>query len=292
LCAVERAHVRIVLGDAVDPLLMVNLPRLMEHTGGRAEIVVGILDGPIAPGVIDGTFGEDVSVGGPGIGHGTFVAAMLAAERSSAAPAICPGCTIFHREIFDSGQSGAPIASPRDVAEAIVECVDAGAAVINLSSALMSCTQRERRSLQASLDHAMRRGVIVVAAAGNQGRVGGSVITAHPWVISVAGFGSDGRPLDLTNLGAAAGKRGLGAPAEKITSLAPDGSTVDASGTSFAVPFVTGTSALLFSAVPRATGPAVRAALTQSPRRRRSIVPPLLDAWSAYLWMREKNVRE
>jgi subtilisin family serine protease len=263
----------------------------MEHTSGRPEIVVGILDGPIARGVLDRTFGG-AAVDGSGIGHGTFVAAMLAAERSSAAPAICPGCTIFHREIFASGQRGTPIASPQDVAEAIVECVDAGAAVVNLSSALMSCTQRDRRSLQASLDHAMRRGVIVVAAAGNQGRVGGSVITAHPWVISVAGFGNDGRPLDLTNLGAATGKHGLGAPAEKITSLAPDGSTVDATGTSFAVPFVTGTSALLFSAVPRTTGPAVRAALTQSPRRRRSVVPPLLDAWSAYLWMREKNVRE
>jgi subtilisin family serine protease len=276
----------------MDPLLMVNLPRLMEHTSGRPEIIVGILDGPIAHNVLDGAPVGLATVEGPGIEHGTFVAAMLAAERSSAAPAICPGCTILHREIFDSSQGRIPVASPYTVAQAIVECVDAGAAVLNLSSALMSWTHRERQLLQSSLDYAMKRGVIVVAAAGNQGRIGGSVITAHPWVISVVGFGADKKPLDLTNLGAAAGKRGLGAPAEKITSLAPDGSTVDASGTSFAAPFVTGASALLFSADPRATGATVRTALTQSPRRRRSVVPPLLDAWSAYLWMREINVRE
>jgi subtilisin family serine protease len=57
--------------------------------------------------------------------------------------------------------------------------------VINLSVALEGASPRGRRSLQEALDFALHRGVLVVAAAGNQGAIGGSVITRHPWVTPV-----------------------------------------------------------------------------------------------------------
>jgi hypothetical protein len=48
---------------------------------------------------------------------------------------------------------------------------------------------------------AAARGVIVVAAAGNQGEVGGSPLSRHPWPIPVAGSDSLGRPSASSNLG-------------------------------------------------------------------------------------------
>ena len=75
------------------------------------------------------------------------------------------------------------------------------------------------RHLEDSLNYAAQRAALVVAAAGNQGTVGGSAITRHPWVIPVAACDARGRPLGMTNLGSAIGRRGLMAPGDAITSL-------------------------------------------------------------------------
>jgi len=47
-------------------------------------------------------------------------------------------------------------------------------------------SSRDERELDEVLDYAARRGVITVAAAGNQGAIGSSAITRHQWVIPVA----------------------------------------------------------------------------------------------------------
>src|SRR5574341_1617138 len=116
-----------------------------------------------------------------------------------------------------------PAASPSELAAAIVETVDAGARVVNLSLALAQPTPVGDQGLSQALDYASRHNVIVVAAAGNQGTVGGSIVTRHPAVIPVVACDLRGRPLGVSNLGHAIGWRGLMAPGERITSLAPDG---------------------------------------------------------------------
>ena len=71
--------------------------------------------------------------------HGTFVAGILSARRGSAAPSICPDCTLVVRPIFpESGgkRDGAPSASPRELARAIRDCIAAGSHVVNLSAAI------------------------------------------------------------------------------------------------------------------------------------------------------------
>ena len=79
-----------------------------------------------------------------------------------------------------SGDRGMPSATPRELAEAIIECINAGARVINLSAALGEPSARAERELEEALDYARSSGVIVVVAAGNQGTVGSSAITRHP----------------------------------------------------------------------------------------------------------------
>ncbi len=276
---------------------LVKLTALMEHTSGQPEIMVGLLDGPVAtnhpdlasehireiPGSIRGVCTQTKSVA---CLHGTFVAGILCAKRGSVAPAICPNCTLLVRPLFAETQIGSPqlpSTTPEELAAAILDSIKAGARVLNLSVALVHPSSTGQRELEEALDYAARRGVIAVAATGNQGAVGSSAITRHPWVIPVVAYDLRGRPINQSNLGGSIGRRGLGAPGDDVTSLGADGGPITFGGTSVAVPFVTGAIALLWSQFPTATAAEVKFALTQvSTQRRTTVVPPLLDAWAAY----------
>jgi subtilisin family serine protease len=265
---------------------------------GSRDVVIGLLDGSVALdhadlagesiGGVPGTMGTGCSqAGSTACLHGTFVAGILCAKRGSPAPGICPGCTLLVRPIFEettSGNGALPSASPEELAAAITESVDAGARVINLSAAFDQPSTRGERELEEALNHAARRGTIVVAAAGNQGTLGSSAITRHPWVIPVVGCDLHGRPMGQSNLGSSAGRRGLMAPGEGVTSLGAEGTPLALRGTSVAAPFVTGTIALLWSEFPDAGAAEVKSAVTGVgyARRRTTVVPPLLDAWAAY----------
>jgi subtilisin family serine protease len=279
------------------PLDLVKLTALMARTDGNPEVKIGLVDGPVLtqhPDLAGTPFREIpgasgvtcTQAGSAACLHGTFIAGILCAKRSSAAPAICPGCTLLMRPIFTettSGREPLPSATPQELAAAIVECIDAGARVINLSLAIAQPSGKGEQSLQQAFDHAVRRGVIVVAAAGNQGAVGSSAITRHPWVIPVVACDPAGRPVNESNLGGSIGRRGLRAPGDGITSLGAEGRPLTLGGTSVAAPFVTGAIALLWSEFPAATAAQVKLAVTQaSTPRRASVVPPLLDAAAAY----------
>jgi subtilisin family serine protease len=276
---------------------LVKLTALMELTSGRPEIMIGLIDGPVAidhpdlasanireiPGRLSGMC---TMANSAACMHGTFVAGVLSAKRNSPAPAICPNCTLLVRPIFvetTSENGRMPSATPEELAAAITDCIEAGARVINLSVALTRLSSIGQRELEESLNNAARRGVITVAAAGNQGTVGSSAITRHPWIIPVVAYDRRGRPMGLSNLGSSIGRRGLGAPGEGITSLGANNKVLTFGGTSAAAPFVTGTVALLWSAFPAATAAEIRFAVSQATvARRTTVVPPLLDAWAAY----------
>jgi subtilisin family serine protease len=164
-----------------------------------------------------------------------------------------------------------------------MDVIDAGARIINLSVAVVKASPKGEGELEQALDHAMRSGALVVAAAGNQGALGSSAITRHPWVIPVIAYDLQGRPMALSNLGASIGRRGLGAPGEEVTSLSTTEEPLTMGGTSVATPFVTGAIALMWSKFPNATAAKVRSAVLQATAlRRTTIVPPLLDAWAGY----------
>src|SRR6266700_7996612 len=96
---------------------LVKLTALREHTSVQPEIMVGLLDGPVAtnhpdlssehiseiPGSIRGVCTQTKSIA---CLHGTFVAGILCAKRGSVAPAICPNCTLLLRLLFPETQVG------------------------------------------------------------------------------------------------------------------------------------------------------------------------------------------
>jgi subtilisin family serine protease len=185
-----------------------------------------------------------------------------------------------------------PSATPQELAAAIIECITAGARAINLSLALSQPSTKGEQALEEAFNQAIRRGVIVVAAAGNQGTLGSSAITRHPWVIPVVACDLRGRPLNESNLGSSIGRRGLSAPGDSITSLGTDGQSLTLGGTSVAVPFVTGVIALLWSEFRTATAAQIKLAVTQAfTPRRASVAPPLLDAAAAYQILLTSNAR-
>jgi subtilisin family serine protease len=185
-----------------------------------------------------------------------------------------------------------PSATPLELAAAIIDCIAAGARVINLSLALVQPSTKGEQTLKETLNHAVRHGVIVLAAAGNQGTVGSSAITRHPWVIPVAACDLRGRPMNESNLGSSIGRRGLSAPGDSITSLGSEGQSFTLGGTSVAVPFVTGAIALLWSEFPTATAAQIKLAVTQTTTlRRASVTPPLLDAAATYEILLTANAR-
>ncbi len=95
----------------MEPLDVVKLKPLMERTSGRPEIVIGLIDGPVAtnhadlvdanireiPGTLSSTCAQ---AGSAACMHGTFVAGILCAKRGSIAPSICLYSTIVLRDIF------------------------------------------------------------------------------------------------------------------------------------------------------------------------------------------------
>jgi subtilisin family serine protease len=274
---------------------LVNLPPLMNLSAGRSDIAVGLIDGPVA--VSHPDFASNIreaprSAAACALAtsvaclHGTFVAGILSAKRGSIAPAVCPDCTLLIHPIFAevvTGDLDSPSAEPEELAAAILACIESGAWVINLSLALMESSPRARAALVQALDQAARRGVVIVAAAGNQGTVGGTVITAHPWVVPVGACGLSGGPLNESNLGHSIGRRGLLAPGEQVTSLGSRGQPLTLDGTSAAAPFVTGAIALIWSLIPAASGAEMRLAVLQAhARARATVTPPLLNAWAAY----------
>jgi subtilisin family serine protease len=216
----------------------------MQRTGGSPDVKVGLIDGPVAtkhsdlasehlreiPGSNSATCTQANSAA---CVHGTFVAGILSAKRNSRAPAISPDCTLLIRPIFSERTTGSdqmPSATPQELAAAIVECIDARARVINLSLALAQPSTKGEQSLEEALNQALRQSVIVVAAAGNQGTLGSSAITSHPWVIPVVACDLRGRPVNQSNLGGSIGRRGLTAPGEAITSLSAEGPPLTLAG--------------------------------------------------------------
>jgi PatG C-terminal/Subtilase family len=283
--------------DSIDAALdLVNLHPLMRASSGHPSIVVGLIDGPVdlshpafasqSLRTVSPTHVAMCENAGSGACvHGTAVAGILCARRGVPAPAICPSCTILLRPIFAENSSESrdlPVASPRDLSRAIIETVDAGAKIINLSLGLITSDLAAFPELDDASDYACKRGVILVAASGNQGRIGFMPLLRHPWLIPVASCDATASVTAESNVSPSIGTRGLRAPGVAVTTTAPAARYAQITGTSAAAAFVSGGLALLWSELPHATAAQVRqAALQAAGNVHRSITPPLFDAEGA-----------
>ena len=274
----------------------------MARTSGSRQVVVALVDGPVlmshpdlaenVRGLSGRTPDPHAEIAARDYQLGTFVAGILCARRDSPAPAICPGCQLLVNPVpMEAGAHGAdtPRAEAADVAAAIVQCIDEGARVINVGVIIEHSSAAGQHALEAAVDYATEHDVGVVVPA-NPSPASTWKISAHPWVIPVVPYDLQGRPIGYADR--EIGLRGVGAPGADVTSLGAGVEPLTLEGASIAAPFVTGAIALLRSEFPDATVAAIRFALTQEySTRRTSLLPPILNAWAAYQFLKSAKSR-
>jgi serine protease len=202
-------------------------------------------------------------------GHGTHVAGTIAQSTNNGigVAGVAYGATLMPVKVLDANGQG----SYDTIAQGIVYAANQGAKVINMSLS----GKGGSNSLLEAVDYATRKGVLVIAAAGNSsGPV--EYPAAYDGVVAVGAVGYDSKRVDYSDYG------------PQIDLVAPGGNTnVDLNGdgypdgilqqtfqgsptsfgyylyegTSMATPHVSGVAALLFARNPSASAAQVRQAL-------------------------------
>jgi hypothetical protein len=191
-----------------------------------------------------------------GHGHGTHVAGIIAARAGNAAgvAGLAQGTRILPVRALGSDGSGSDV----DVASGIAWAAEHGANVVNLSLGSPDPSAAE----QAAIDYAYGRGVLVVAAAGNDGDAGdpANYPGALNHVLAVGAVDSSHSVPLFSNSGPYVA---LAAPGVDVLSTMPPNGYLAMDGTSMAAPFVAATAALMHAANPALT-PSRLASLLQS----------------------------
>ncbi|MEM9454774.1 MAG: S8 family serine peptidase [Myxococcota bacterium] len=215
----------------------------------------------------------------PACRHGTFVAGQLAT--------LCPASSLILHPLFCEAATleACPIVRPYHLATALDRLMDEGARIINMSVGLRGGLAGSMSALHRSYRRAEREGVLLIAAAGNDGHPDVNPLFHDPWVIPVAAHDPQGRILPTSNRGGEIGRHGLLAPGSELLGLAPGGGQSRMSGTSVAAPQVTATAALLWSQYPQATAAEIRRALLRPQVDRRGQIPPSLDRADSQRWL-------
>jgi cyanobactin maturation PatA/PatG family protease len=156
--------------------------------------------------------------------------------------------------IFQSdGRNGFRPMSQLDLARAITQAMMAGAHIINVSGGEFSPSGEPYPLLAQVIDACARSGILIVAAAGNEGCDCLHVPASVDSVLAVGAMDARGEPLEFSNWGSKYQIQGVLAPGEQIAGAAPGSGWTVGSGTSYAAAVVSGVAALLLS-LQRKTG--------------------------------------
>jgi len=189
-------------------------------------------------------------------GHGTHVAGIIASAAGVWwSPGLAQRILLHPVKIFDRtgvGRIG-------DIVQGLIWCGEHGMDLVNLS---FGTDLKTSRALEQAVAELERRPVLMVGAAGNDGRRGGVdfpgryaevlAVAASTRSDRLAPFSSTGPEVDLI------------APGSAVVSLAPGGGFVRMSGTSMAAPHVTAAAALLLTVEPQLSPRAVRRRLQET----------------------------
>lgn len=230
-----------------------GLAALMARTKGRADVRVAVLDGPVD--VTHDVFAgariltppathEPGETPDPMTAHGTHVASVICGQPGSDVLGIAPNVSVIALPVFAKDRPRVPQV---DLARGIEAALAAGAHIINLSAGQYADMARAHDLVERAVQRCEEAGVLLVAAAGNDGCDCVHVPAALPFSLAVGALSRSGEPMAFSNFGESYAINGLMAPGENILGAKPGGGTTRASGTSTAAPIVTAVAALLTS---------------------------------------------
>ena len=173
-------------------------------------------------------------------GHGTACASLIAGKGGEGGVlGAAPKAKILPVKVMDDSGKSDGFA----IAKGIVYAVEKGAKVINLSLG----TTSETTLLDSAIDYALGKGVLVVAASGNEGKEGENYPSTVDGVLCVGAVDGEKWKAAFSNYGP---KIDLVAPGVLVAAAAPEGGVVLMSGTSAAAPLVSGAAANVWSENP------------------------------------------
>jgi subtilisin family serine protease len=183
-------------------------------------------------------------------GHGTHIAGIIGATGSSKLTGVAPHVSMMILKYFDPRK---PQQNPLEATiKAIHYAIKNGAQVINYSGGGLAPSAQEYAALQ----EAAAKGILVVAAAGNE-----HTNSDHnryypadydlPNILSVTAMNPNAKVLTTSNFGPETVD--IAAPGEDIFSTMPDGAYGTMTGTSQATAFATGVAVLVKSMHPEMT---------------------------------------
>jgi serine protease AprX len=250
-------------------------------------------------------------------GHGTHVAGIIAGDSHGRNPSdpdygryigVAPGANLVSIKIGDDSGHASVLDVIDGIAFAISHRGDTNLRVLNLSLQSTSTGSYSNDPLDAAVEAAWANGIVVVAAAGNNGTSAGTVDHApsnDPFVISVGAVDdhgtadtSDDTAVSWSSYGTTVdgvAKPEISAPGSRIVSVLAPGSAfgtlcpscvVDSGyfrvgGTSMAAPVVSGAAALLLQKHPGLTPDQVKSILVSTANRVASGAAPEVDARAA-----------
>ncbi len=211
--------------------------------------------------------------------HGTAMASAIVAHGRLMG--VAPAAHILSVRAFDGEEAGAHSTTTRLV-DSLQWTASSAARVVN-----MSFTGPADPAIHEAIAAARRKGMVLIAAAGNDGpQAPPDYPAAYPEVIAVTATDSDDHLLKVANHGPYVA---VAAPGVEIFVATPNAGYGYTSGTSIATAHVSGLAALLLERNPRLTPDAVQAILTGTARdlgpkgRDDEFGAGLVDAYAAVL---------
>lgn len=169
--------------------------------------------------------------------HGTSIASLMISGNGKVR-GVNRNIELYSARILDENKQ-APVSR---VIEGIYWAIDKDVNIISISFG----TNQYSEALKQAVDAANEKGILVIAAAGNQGEKGAGHVeypAAFDNVVAVGSVDSQAKVSDFSSTGT---EVDLVAPGEAVRATGAFGETMVTSGTSMAVPHVVGTASLLW----------------------------------------------
>ena len=238
----------------------INAPGAWDVSTGSDSIIVAVVDTGINYNHED--FDPNLIIKGPNFaygtldplddhGHGTHVSGTIGAlgNNGKGVAGVNWKVKIMAIKALNSGGAGSSTA----IAQGIRYAADNGARVVN-----MSIGGTNSSTLQDAVSYASQKGVVLIAAAGNNGTPQVGCPACYSEVIAVSAADQNSQKAAFSNYGS---KIEVAAPGVSILSTTGSGYR-SMSGTSMACPHVAGLAALILAKNPSFSADQVRSALT------------------------------